>query len=52
MLKEVYYLIVYGSFEREPIVFNEYPTEEEIIAAIEDKNGFTAVVEKRYKLVK
>jgi hypothetical protein len=51
MLKEVYYLIVSGAFDRKEIEFENFPTEEQIIEAIKEKQGNTARIEKRYKLI-
>ncbi|WP_336863680.1 hypothetical protein [Peribacillus frigoritolerans] len=51
MLKEVYYLVVSGSTDREPIECESYPTEEEIKKAIKKAGGTTARIQLRYKLV-
>lgn len=50
MLKKKYYLIVSGAFDRDPVIFKEYPSDEDIIKAIREKGGKTARVEKRYVL--
>jgi len=50
VLQEKYYLIVSGAFDREPIIFDKYPSDEEIIQAIKDKKGSSAKIEKRYTL--
>ena len=51
-LKEKYFLIVSGKFDREPIVFSEKPSDEEIVDAIKKENGESARVEKRFVLNK
>jgi len=50
VLEEKYFLVVYGSFERAPIEFDRHPSEEEVIQAIKDLDGKSAIVEKRYVL--
>ena len=49
-LQERYYLVVSGSFDREPIVFYDKPTKQDIASAIKEMNGESARVEKRYVL--
>ncbi|WP_394557381.1 hypothetical protein [Priestia aryabhattai] len=51
MVKKVFYLIVAGQYDREPIRFEEEPTEQQIADAIIEKRGKTARVEQRYELV-
>lgn len=51
MLKEVYLLIIQGTFDREPIEFESYPSQEEIKKCLQSLEGKTARIEKRYKLV-
>lgn len=50
LLIEKYFIVVLGAFEREPIVFDEEPTEKEIVEAINKLDGKSARVEKRYVL--
>jgi len=50
MLKEKYFLIVSGAFDREPIVYDEEPTENDIVDAIKNSKGDSARIEKRYVL--
>lgn len=50
MLKEVYFLIVSGKFDRAPIQSETYPTDKEIADAIKNHNGTSAKVEKRFIL--
>ena len=45
-----FYLVVISMFERDPIVFDEYPSEKEIRDAIIRLEGKTARVEERYVL--
>ena len=47
-LEEKYFLVVSGAFDREPVVYNSQPTEDEIMKVIKDKKGKSARVEKRY----
>lgn len=49
-LEEKYFLIVIGTFEKEAIPYDYYPTEEEIINTIAMKNGQSARIEKRFVL--
>lgn len=51
-LKEKYFLIVSGNFERAPIEYEEHPTEDEIKQAIKDLDGKSAKVEKRFVISK
>jgi len=37
LLKEKYYLIVSRAFDREPVKFKEYPSDEDIVNAIRKK---------------
>ena len=50
MLQEVYYIVVIGNFERDPIECESYPSPEKIVEAIKRLDGKTARIEKRYKL--
>ena len=50
VLQERYYLVVSGSFDREPIVYDVEPTNQDIASAIKELNGESARVEKRYVL--
>ncbi len=50
VLQEKYYLVVSGSFDREPIIFEDEPTEQDIVNAIKEMDGESARVEKRYVL--
>lgn len=52
MLKEKFFIVVLGTFEREPIVKDAYPTDKEILEAIKTLNGNSARVEKRYVVSK
>lgn len=45
-----YFLVISGSFDRTPMVFDVKPTEKEIIEAIKINDGESARVEKRYVL--
>jgi hypothetical protein len=47
-LVEKYFLIVIGSFNRKPIIYDNYPSEEVIIKAIIEQEGKSAIVEKRF----
>lgn len=47
-LKEKFFLVVLGNFERPAIEYDQYPSEEEIINQIIKQNGKSARVEKRY----
>lgn len=51
VLKEKFFLVVSGQFDREPIVYNDEPTKSDIIAAIKKLQGESARVEKRHVLV-
>lgn len=50
MLKEKYFLVVSGEFDREPIIYEEQPTNEDISKAIREMEGKSARVEKRFVL--
>ncbi len=50
-LVEKYFLIVSGSFDREPIIYEEQPSQEDILKAIQKMDGNSARVEKRFVLV-
>lgn len=47
-LTEKFFLVVIGTHERTPIVYDRYPTEEEIFNQIIKQDGKTARVEKRF----
>lgn len=51
-LKEKYFLVVSGNFERTPIEFDEYPNQDDIVKAIKELDGVSAKVEKRFVLNK
>jgi len=50
VIQEKYYLVVSGSFDREPIVYDVEPTKDDIANAIKENKGESARVEKRYVL--
>lgn len=49
-LEEKYFLVVSGEFDRDPIIYESHPTQDEIAKAIKDKKGKSARVEKRFVL--
>jgi len=52
LLKEMYYIVVYGTFQNGQVECESEPTAEQITAAINKFPGSkTATVEKRFKLV-
>jgi hypothetical protein len=51
MIKKMFYLIVAGQYDREPIRFDEEPTEQQIADAIIKLDGKSARLEQRYELV-
>lgn len=50
MVEKKYFLIVEGTFDRAPILFDEYPADEQIAQALVELNGESARIEERYVL--
>lgn len=50
LLKKKYFVIVSGAFDRDPVIFDKKPTEEDIKKAIVNKKGDSAKVEERFVL--
>lgn len=48
MLTEKYFIVVLGTFSREPLICDEYPDEKKIEDAILSLQGNSARVEKRF----
>lgn len=49
-LEEKYFVVVSGAFDREYVVYDEYPSRKEIAKMILEKDGESARVEKRFVL--
>lgn len=50
MVEKKYFLIINGTFDRDPVIFEEFPTTEEIANAIISLRGVSARVEERFVL--
>lgn len=53
MLKEIYYIVLYNEFGTRNMNTAEqdtFPTHEEIAAALEENGGYSAKIDKRFKL--